>query len=205
MEKINSHLSDKVKVIMKSHSIRDIQDDLQRSLKEIEFKEQFLQSIKNEAFDMSAEAEKLNKERQRLLERKAHVEEKQRNQEEEFKKIEETRDEIRFRTQQILNEEQMIKMRKGENQELLKEIELLENKMRTERNEALKGQLIVEITQKQELYFRDASQIKRLISENNASRQTLRQQMGFAQRQQMYFFEYQEFISIRIKELGYQL
>lgn len=77
--------------------------------------------------------------------------------------------------------------------------------MKNESNEAIKGQLIVEMTQKQELYFREASQIKRQIAEHNAARQTLRQQMGYAQREQMYFFEYQEFISMRIKEVCDQL
>lgn len=100
---------------------------MQSTLKEYEYKEQFLQSIKDVALDMNAEIVKLNNERDRLLERKAHVEEKQRNQEQEFKKIEEKRDEIKFRTHQLLQEEQTINIRKGENQELLNDISTLES------------------------------------------------------------------------------
>lgn len=51
---------------------------------------------------MNKELQKIHAERERLIERRRHVQEKQKNQENDFKKIEEKRDEIQFRAQQLL-------------------------------------------------------------------------------------------------------
>lgn len=84
---------------------------------------------------------------------------------------------------------------KRENQEMLDELGKLEEQMNEERLESVKGQLILQTSQKKEDHQKAVTQLKKMITQNNTDRQTLRQQMEYAQREQMYFFEYQEFIS----------